>query len=77
MVRQKTHTTKKVAAKKVTTKVQTRAQVAAKQPTAYEDFKNAALLVSVTINVAFFVGWLALQITTQYDEQIAYLLFSR
>lgn len=73
MVRQKANTSKKVAS----TKAPRKTSAVQKQPSAYEDFKNAALLVSVTINVAFFVGWLALQVTTQYDEQIAYLLFSR
>lgn len=72
MVRQKTNTTKKAV-----TKSAAKTTASVKHPTAYEDFKNAALLVSVTINVAFFVGWLALQITTQYDSQIAYLLFNR
>lgn len=42
-----------------------------------EDFKTAALLVSLTINVSVFVGWLALQITTVYDAQVAQFLFVR
>jgi hypothetical protein len=42
-----------------------------------EDFKTAALVVSVTINLAVFVGWLALKITTKYDAQVAGFLFDR
>jgi hypothetical protein len=46
-------------------------------PTVYDDFKSAALLVSITINVAVFIGWLAIKITTKFDEQIATFLFAR
>ena len=46
-------------------------------PTVYDDFKSAALLVSVTINIAVFIGWLVLKITTKFDEQIATFLFAR
>lgn len=48
-----------------------------RMPTTKEDFKTALILVSVTINLAVFVGWLALKITTQYDEQVAAFLFGR
>jgi len=41
-----------------------------------EDFKTAALVVSVLINLSVFVGWLTLQATTEFDLQIARLLFS-
>lgn len=50
---------------------------AAKHSTVKEDFKHATLFVSATINLAFFIGWLALQVTTQYDAQVAQLLFVR
>lgn len=53
------------------------AKSTAKQPTTIEDFKTAALLVSGTINVAIFVGWLAVQLTTKYDYQVALLIFGR
>jgi hypothetical protein len=46
-------------------------------PTTADDVKTAILLVSITINVAVFVGWLAIKITTQYDAQVAEFLFSR
>lgn len=41
-----------------------------------EDVKTAALLVSVTINVGVFVGWLTLQVTNIYDVQVAQFLFT-
>lgn len=40
-----------------------------------EDFKHAALVVSVLINLFVFVGWLVLQTTSKYDEQVAAFLF--
>jgi len=46
-------------------------------PTTFDDFKSAALLVSVTINLAVFVGWLAIKLTTEYDSQVASFLFGR
>lgn len=46
-------------------------------PTTGDDFKTAALVVSVTINLAVFVGWLAIKLTTEYDDQVASFLFSR
>jgi len=49
----------------------------AKAPSVGEDFKNAALVVSVAINVAVLTGWLAINVTTQYDLQVAQFLFSR
>lgn len=61
-------------------KKQTSKKSLAAQKTVYrtgDDFKNAALLVSVTINAAVFVGWLAIKLTTQYDQQVAQLLFTR
>ena len=41
------------------------------------DAKNAILMVSLAINLAVFVGWLALRITTQYDQQVFNFLFVR
>jgi hypothetical protein len=46
-------------------------------PTTFDDFKSAALVVSLTINLAVFVGWLTLRVTTQYDEQVFSMLFIR
>lgn len=41
-----------------------------------EDFKTAALVVSVLINIGLFVGWLTLQATTEFDLQVARFLFT-
>jgi hypothetical protein len=49
----------------------------AKVPTVTDDLKTAALVVSLAVNVAVLTGWLAIQITTQYDVQVAQFLFSR
>jgi hypothetical protein len=46
-------------------------------PSTFDDFKSAALLVSVTINLAVFVAWLTLRVTTEYDEQVFSMLFIR
>jgi hypothetical protein len=43
----------------------------------YDAFKTAALVVSLTINVAIFVLWIILQVTTKYDEQVYNFLFNR
>jgi hypothetical protein len=42
-----------------------------------QDLKTAVLIVSVVANLFIFTAWLALQVTTQYDNQIASFLFSR
>ncbi len=39
------------------------------------DFVYSILTVSVLLNLAFFIGWLALQVTTKYDAQVVGLLF--
>ncbi|OYW86563.1 hypothetical protein B7Z17_00085 [Candidatus Saccharibacteria bacterium 32-49-10] len=41
------------------------------------DVTTSILVVSLLINLAVLVGWLALQVTTQYDIQVAQFLFSR
>ena len=43
--------------------------------TSLDDFKTAALLVSLGLNLAVFIGWLALKVTWIYDEQVARFLF--
>jgi hypothetical protein len=42
-----------------------------------QDLKTAVLVVSVVANLFIFSTWLALQVTTQYDTQIANFLFNR
>ena len=41
------------------------------------DTKNAVLIVSLTINVAVFITWLILKLTTVYDQQVFDFLFKR
>ncbi|HEX6258422.1 MAG TPA: hypothetical protein VFZ48_03005 [Candidatus Saccharimonadales bacterium] len=40
----------------------------------FNDFKNAALLVSVFINVFVFTAWITLQVTDRYNAQVVSLL---
>lgn len=42
-----------------------------------QDLKSAVLIVSVIVNLFIFTAWVALQVTTQFDTQIASLLFTR
>jgi hypothetical protein len=42
-----------------------------------EDLKHSILIVSVIANLVVLTTWIALQVTTQYDAQIASFLFSR
>ena len=41
------------------------------------DIKTAVLLVSLALNLAVFVGWLAIKLTNAYDEQVFNFLFNR
>jgi hypothetical protein len=43
----------------------------------HRDTLNAVLIVSLTINLFVLVGWVALQVTSAYDSQVAALLFTR
>jgi len=60
-----------------TTKMAKASSVMTRQITLSDDFKNAVLVVSLLINLAVFVGWLALQLTTQFDAQVFNMLFNR
>lgn len=40
-----------------------------------QDLKSAVLVVSVMANLFVFTLWIALQVTSQYDAQIASVLF--
>lgn len=42
-----------------------------------QDLKNAVLIVSIVTNLFILTTWIALQVTTQYDTQLAILLFNR
>lgn len=41
------------------------------------DLVIAALVVSVSVNVFILIGWVALQVTTAYDSEVASFLFVR
>jgi len=41
------------------------------------DFKDALLMVSVTVNLFVFCLWVALQVTTRYDSALTLLFFNR
>jgi hypothetical protein len=42
-----------------------------------QDLKSAVLIVSVVVNLFIFTAWIALQVTTRYDTQLASFLFTR
>ena len=42
-----------------------------------QDLKHSILIVSLVVNLVVLTAWIALQVTTQYDAQIASLLFTR
>ena len=42
-----------------------------------QDLKHSILIVSLVANLIIFTTWIALQVTSQYDMQIASLLFNR
>lgn len=39
-----------------------------------EDFKNALIIVSITINVFILVTWIATQVSEEYAAQLASLI---
>ena len=41
------------------------------------DLVYSVLIVSLLINVAVFIGWIALRVTSAYDAEVAALLFVR
>lgn len=51
--------------------------MAPRKASTMNDVKTAVLLVSVTINLAFFIAWLILRLTTVYDAQVYNILFHR
>lgn len=40
-----------------------------------QDLKNSVLIVSVFVNLVIFTAWIALQVTSRYDAQMASFLF--
>ena len=59
--------------KKITKKITPSLRI----PTTGQDIKSAVLFVSVTINLAVFIGWLILRLTTAYDAEVYNILFNR
>jgi hypothetical protein len=41
-----------------------------------QDLKHSILIVSLVANLFIFTTWITLQVTTQYDAQIASFLFA-
>lgn len=39
--------------------------------------KTSVLIVSLLINLAVFIGWVILRVTSKYDEQVFNFLFTR
>jgi hypothetical protein len=69
-------TTKKIAQKVTKNKLSSWFPAPRKAST-MNDIKTAILIVSLAINVAIFIGWLALRVTTSYDQQVFNFLFVR
>lgn len=42
-----------------------------------QDLKHSILIVSLLVNMIVLTMWIALQVTTQYDGQVASFLFTR
>jgi hypothetical protein len=42
-----------------------------------QDLKNSILIVSIVANLFILTAWIALQVTTQYDTELASFLFHR
>jgi hypothetical protein len=42
-----------------------------------QDLKHSILIVSIVVNLVVLTAWIALQVTTAYDAQIAGMLFAR
>ena len=64
---------------KKTTTVQTDEAILSVLPASQmtQDLKTAVLVVSVFANMFVFTVWIALQVTTKFDAQIAGFLFNR
>ena len=42
-----------------------------------QDLKNSLLVVSLVANLIVVTAWIAIQVTSQYDSQLASFLFTR
>ena len=72
-------TTKKAPATKesVATVAQTTTPLVPVDDQINSDFKNAVLVVSLTVNAFVLVAWVVLNVTSAYDYQVATFLFYR
>lgn len=71
---------KKTAAKSVAKKKTVVAPAVATTvpcPTTFDDVRNAILVVSLLFNLFILIAWVILQVTTQYDAEVARFLFVR
>jgi membrane-associated PAP2 superfamily phosphatase len=50
---------------------------AAADQIAVRDFKNSLFIVSIVANLVILTAWIALQVTTQFDSQLANFIFNR
>ena len=41
------------------------------------DLKNSILILSIVANMFIFTAWIAIQVTTQFDGQLASFIFNR
>jgi len=73
MVKAKTQKTKTLHV----VKAKAAALVAGAPSTFNKDLLLSAFIVSATINLFVLTAWVALQVTTMYDSQIASFLFTR
>ena len=51
-------------------------KISGRIPTVSDDFKSAALVVSVLLNLFVFIGWIVLQVTNEYNVEVANFLFN-
>ena len=40
-----------------------------------QDLKHSVLIVSLVLNLAVFTAWIALQVTSRFDQSVAQVLF--
>lgn len=57
--------------------IETKVEVAFAELKMNEDLKHSILIVSIIANLFVLTTWIALQVTTRYDAEIASFLFSR
>lgn len=53
------------------------AEIAAATQYTSRDVKNSIFIVSIVANLIVLTAWIALQVTTQFDGQLANFIFNR